>query len=149
MFQERKAEMLHTHRHPPEPDVQLGRGRTRERVQDRDNSLRWQLLQQCQVKWQAASSSLAIEVSERSAGLSGGRWVPSHEVDDDGAGRGGAEHGQMKRPVVVDWTAGHHKRNPVCPPELKVRTPARTKQPGWYVEFESWVTHLVLEKCWD
>ena len=25
----------------------------------------------------------------------------------------------------------------VCPPELKVRTPAHTKQLGWYVEFES------------
>ena len=28
----------------------------------------------------------------------------------------------------------------VCPPDLKVRTPAHTKQLGWYVEFESRVT---------
>ena len=28
----------------------------------------------------------------------------------------------------------------LCHPELKVRTPAHTKQPGWYVEFESRVT---------
>ena len=28
----------------------------------------------------------------------------------------------------------------LCPPELKVRTPAHTKQLGWYVEFESRVT---------
>ena len=27
-------------------------------------------------------------------------------------------------------------------PELKVRTPAHTKQLGWYVEFESRVTHV-------
>ena len=25
----------------------------------------------------------------------------------------------------------------LCPPELKVRTPAHTKQPGWCVQFES------------
>ena len=29
----------------------------------------------------------------------------------------------------------------VCPPELKVMTPAHTKQLGWYAEFESRVTH--------
>ena len=29
----------------------------------------------------------------------------------------------------------------LCPPELKVRTPARAIQLGWYVEFESRVTH--------
>ena len=28
----------------------------------------------------------------------------------------------------------------VCPPELKVRTPAHTKHSGWYLEFESRVT---------
>ena len=28
------------------------------------------------------------------------------------------------------------------PPKLKVRTPAHTKQLGWYVDFESRVTHL-------
>ena len=28
----------------------------------------------------------------------------------------------------------------VCPPELKVRTPAHTEHPGWYLEFESRVT---------
>ena len=29
-----------------------------------------------------------------------------------------------------------------CPPELKVSTPAHTKQLGWHVEFESRVTHV-------
>ena len=29
----------------------------------------------------------------------------------------------------------------ICPPELKVRTPAHTKHSGWYLEFESRVTH--------
>ena len=33
----------------------------------------------------------------------------------------------------------------VCPPELKVRTPAHTKQLGWYVEFEFRVTHRFIE----
>ena len=33
--------------------------------------------------------------------------------------------------------------SPVCPPELKVRTPAHAKYPGWYVEFESRVTHCI------
>ena len=28
----------------------------------------------------------------------------------------------------------------VCPPELKVSTPAHAKQPGWYLEFEFRVT---------
>ena len=28
----------------------------------------------------------------------------------------------------------------VCPPELKVRTPAHTKHPGWHLESESRVT---------
>ena len=32
----------------------------------------------------------------------------------------------------------------VCPPELKVRTPAHAKQLGWYVEFESRVTQAVF-----
>ena len=31
--------------------------------------------------------------------------------------------------------------NTICPPELKVRTPAHTKQLGWYLEFESRVTY--------
>ena len=31
----------------------------------------------------------------------------------------------------------------VCPPELKVRTPAHTKQPGWYDQFESRVTQVL------
>ena len=31
----------------------------------------------------------------------------------------------------------------VCPPELKVRTPAHTEHPGWYLEFESRVTQVV------
>ena len=30
---------------------------------------------------------------------------------------------------------------PLCPPELKVRTPAHTKHLGWYLEFEFRVTH--------
>ena len=34
----------------------------------------------------------------------------------------------------------------VCPPEIKVRTPAHTKQLGWYVEFEFRVTHA-HESC--
>ena len=33
-------------------------------------------------------------------------------------------------------------RAPVCPPGLKVRTPAHTKQLGWCLEFEFRVTHI-------
>ena len=36
----------------------------------------------------------------------------------------------------------------LCPPELKVRTPAHTKQLGWYVEFESRVTHRFIMWVW-
>ena len=37
----------------------------------------------------------------------------------------------------------------VCPPELKVRTPARTKHLGWYVEFEFWVTQATFQSHVD
>ena len=32
-------------------------------------------------------------------------------------------------------------KDSVCPPELKVRTPAHARHPGWCLEFESRVTH--------
>ena len=46
------------------------------------------------------------------------------------------------QPCTVVWTVPVRQPPYACvPPELKVRTPAHTKNLGWYVEFESRVTH--------
>ena len=38
--------------------------------------------------------------------------------------------------ITPQWSVSR-----ICPPELKVRTPAHTKHLGWYNEFEFQVTH--------
>ena len=49
------------------------------------------------------------------------------------------------------WCCGgpvikHVRQQSQCPPGLKVRTPAHTKHPGWYLEFESRVTQCGTQR---
>ena len=79
----------------------------------------------------AAGRWLAARASARHSYRTGD--VDKCVADLEVCGRRLGERADVRRQRVLEAC--------VPPPELKVRTPAHTKQPGWYLEFESRVTH--------